>query len=89
MVPLQSVVCHQDSTLKPLVDGSVVHYCLLLRGSSHSKLDILLNVKKLIERVPTLFGKLVRCSAHGHSLQDQMVTDATGYTLGFIATQRF
>ena len=67
----QSSVCCQDSTLKPLVIPLYVILCpvICFEGSSLCKHDVgalsWLNAET-VERVPTpLFGRLVRCSAHG------------------------
>ena len=67
---VQSVVCHQDLTSKPMVAPLKVIICPL-RASSHCKHDMgtlsWLNVEAL-KRVPTsLFGGLVWCSTHGRS----------------------
>ena len=66
-----SVVCCQDSTLKPLVISLYVILCAIIcfEGSSCCKHDVgalsWLNAET-VERAPTPhFGRLVKCSTHG------------------------
>ena len=67
----QSDVCHQDSTLKPLVITCTL-FCVQVfasRVSGRCKRDVgalsWLNAET-VKRAPTpLFGRLVRCFAHG------------------------
>ena len=73
-------MCCQDSTSKPLViplyTGDSAVFCIQLfasRGSSHCKHDVgalsWLNAETVERAITHLFGKLVRCSAHGRSFK--------------------
>ena len=65
-------MCRQDSTSKPLVIPLYIILCpvqlFASRASSRCKHDVVLfrGYAETVERAPTpLFGRLVRCSAHG------------------------
>ena len=72
---LMVTCCHSECCVSSgfdfeAVGGSIVPYCLCLRGSSHCKYDMgtllwLIACGSIQKSVHPLFGRLVRCSAHG------------------------